>query len=161
MPAGRPPKPKKLHLLEGTYRADRHGKKELPKSAVPEIPAQFKNDPRKRALWNELVSTLGPNGLDIIHLADRKMMEMMCNDYDEVLKLGDDIAKEGFVYESLTETGVIQRANPKVGMKDQAFRRLKSLASEFGMTPAARNKVAQAAQKAEDDSYTNAKVKAW
>lgn len=38
MPGGRPPKPTALHILDGTYRRDRHGKRiDAPKPGEPQV----------------------------------------------------------------------------------------------------------------------------
>jgi P27 family predicted phage terminase small subunit len=147
-------------MLEGTYRADRHGNAVKALSEPPAIPNRFKKSPRMRAVWKELIMDLGPGNLDILHKGDRKVLEMLVDCYDEWIRLGEEVEAKGFTYESFTENGTIIRPLPEVAMRADAFRRMKSLITELGMTPASRNKVSAAAQ-AEADPYTDAKKKAW
>lgn len=53
-----------------------------------------------------------------------------------------EIEKEGATIEVMTKSGVMTQVNPKRKVAEGALAAAKSLATEFGMTPSSRNRVA-------------------
>ncbi|MBC7155627.1 MAG: P27 family phage terminase small subunit [Rhodobacteraceae bacterium] len=67
---------------------------------------------------------------------------LLCKTLCEWIEAGRTIAQHGATYECQTEAGaVMYRAHPAVAQRNDAARRVQSLLSEFGLTPAARAKV--------------------
>jgi phage terminase small subunit len=56
--AGRPPKPLKIHDLDGTFRADRHGRASVAKSTGGNVPVQPKGmDSAAAWMWKHITTT--------------------------------------------------------------------------------------------------------
>lgn len=72
--AGRPPKPLKIHELNGTYRADRHSGS-VAKSTGGKIPPMPQGmDNTARAMWRSVVSTRG----DWLAESDASALRSLC-----------------------------------------------------------------------------------
>lgn len=135
MPAGRPRKPTALHKLEGTYRPDREPKHQpTPDARVPDCPADLAGIARET--WMHYAPLLGSAGL--LTLADEAGFRLFCEAaalYDEACRV---LADEGLTY--TTPTGQV-KPRPEVGIRDVAVRDMKSLMTEFGMTPSSRSRI--------------------
>lgn len=103
-------------------------------------PPAFLSD-RAAQHWPELAGLLA--GLGIMVDSDRVALALLCEALAEWIEAGATIAQHGATYAATTEAGaVMHRAHPAVAQRADAARRVQSLLSEFGMTPAARAKVA-------------------
>jgi phage terminase small subunit len=73
---GRPPKPTKLHVLQGTYEAKRHAARNEPEPAgdLPRPPSLLRGE--ARAEWNRVVAAMGPTG--VLTAADRALLTVHC-----------------------------------------------------------------------------------
>ena len=133
---GRKRKPPALRALTGGKVA----------ADVPEVarlrdldPPAFLTD-RAAQHWPELAGLLADLG--IAADSDRLALALLCEALAEWIGAGETIAQHGATYECTTEAGaVMHRAHPAVAQRADAARRVQSLLSEFGMTPAARSKV--------------------
>ncbi len=136
---GRPPVPSKLKVLRGTDQPCRMNKRE-PKAepGAPVCPAWL--SPKAKRAWKELVGILG--GMDILSKADRRAMELLCDAYAEYRDARAVVAKQGATYEAETVAGgVMIRPRPEVAIAADAWRRVKGMLTEFGLTPASRSRV--------------------
>ena len=138
--AGRKRKPTKLHVVQGTYRADRHAAPEAPVSPDdPVVPAHFDDEHRRRFL--EVVEV--HRGLGLASATYQQVYEMVAIRRVEVDESASAIEEHGRVYITVNKLGErMVKANPAVAMRSEALRHLQSLYAELGLTPAARSKVA-------------------
>jgi phage terminase small subunit len=73
--AGRPPKPLKIHDLDGTFRADRHARASVAKSTGGNIPPQPKGmDKTAVEMWRYITTTRG----DWIAESDGPALQSLC-----------------------------------------------------------------------------------
>lgn len=73
---------------------------------------------------------------------------------DEIAQLTEFIEIEGFTFESEGRNGVQIKANPKVVLRSEAMRHLGGLLAEFGLTPAAIQKVGGGGKKKATNPFT-------
>jgi P27 family predicted phage terminase small subunit len=150
---GRKPKPTRLKILEGNP-----GKRVLnadepkPMRGVPPTPEYL--PPRARATFEMLGARLDAMG--VITIADGVALEMLAMAYEEwraaydILHDVADLArfegepvqlKDGLTYETESESGKIIRAHPAARLGSEAFRKLRAMLTEFGLTPSSRARV--------------------
>ena len=136
---GRPAKPTAIKRREGNP-----GKRPLNESepsagnGPPRMPPGLTG--REKTLWRQLCQTLGAMG--VLDKADGLAIRMMCSAYEEWQRCRTWCRTHGDHYVSETGEGsVMYRAYPQVAQGAEAWRRLKSLVTEFGLTPAARVKL--------------------
>jgi len=135
---GRKRKPTALRALTGGKTGN---------ASAPEVtrlrdldPPAFLSD-RAAQHWPDLAGLLSDMG--IMGDSDRIALSLLCEALAEWIEAGQTIAQHGATYECTTEAGAVMfRAHPAVAQRADAARRVQSLLSEFGMTPAARAKVA-------------------
>lgn len=132
---GRPRKPTRLKLLEGTYRPDRAPRNEpMPAPAVPEPPEDL--DPEARAEWDRIVPHLAALGL-LSHL-DRAALAAYCQLYARWWEAERAIREHGLT--QVTESGYVAQ-RPEVGIANTALTQMRRYLVEFGLTPAARSRI--------------------
>ena len=146
--AGRKRKPTQLKKLAGNP-----GKRKLPKdepklkTAIPTCPAHFEEECRE--LWDKFGVLLYEMG--VITHADSTALEMLITTYREWREADSVIQSRGLSYPTVTQAGsTVYRAVPEVAMRSDAARRLQSLLSEFGLSPASRSKVSAAGDSGAD-----------
>lgn len=144
MGKGRKPTPSHLKVVRGTNRADRQNKFEPTPGAFSIEPPDHLSE-RGREAWHFAVDVLGRMG--VLTEADAWAVELLCEARSDWISARDDIAANGATYQ--TEAGLV-KANPAVAHRNDASRRLQSLLSEFGFSPASRAKV-QASQDSQED----------
>lgn len=142
---GRKPKPLELKILSGTNRGA------VPSSpgdgfaaGVPEKPAMVAADEIASAEWDRVAGELAARR--ILSTADRGILTSYCNAFSRLHKawaLCD-------AFEIRTKDGAGTKGNPAVPMAAQASKDLASFASELGLTPASRSRVAGASATAVD-----------
>lgn len=146
---GRKPKPGALHVLDGTYRADRHGPLLFPihgkaPGSIPEPPKHLTGTALR--VWKRTVEDLG--GLGILDQADRGILALYCEACAELSWASYKIAKEG----RIVPTGLGgQKPHPAVGIKNAAALRAGKFAAELGLTPTARARLRLGAGFGPDD----------
>lgn len=134
MALGRKPKPTGLHVLDGTFRADRHGPlpgARAPAGTAPDPPRHLRGTALR--VWRKTVQDL--DQLGILDRADQGILAAYCEARAELSWADYKIRTEGRIVE--TSTGNI-RAHPAVGIKNQAALRVGKFAAELGLTPSAR-----------------------
>lgn len=137
--AGRRPKPSALRVLQGNA-----GKRAIPKnepkieSKKPRTPKHL--SPKAKYAFKGLSETLEKMG--VVTPADGKALELLCDAYGEWRDLRTIIEAEGFTYETTNQAGErMVKARPEVAMASDAWKRIKSMIAEFGLTPSSRTKV--------------------
>lgn len=138
---GRPRKPTQLKVLHGTTRKDRSNPAE-PKP--PEAPKHEKPpawlSPRAKPWWNRIRPLLVR--MQVLSGADTVALGLLCDALAEYMTARNVILKHGTTYETrMTDGSVLHRRRPEWEVAKDAWRRAKLMATEFGLTPAARAKV--------------------
>ena len=141
--AGRRPTPTALKVLRGNPGKRALAKSEpKPRLVAPPPPKRI----RKAAgeMWRRLVPVLAR--LRVLTEGDVAALELTCNawaDYHEAQAAID--AAGGAWYTTINEAGgELVRAHPALTERSDAWRRFRAGLVEFGLTPAARTKVAAA-----------------
>lgn len=140
--------PTAMKILKGTDQPCRINKKEpklaVERSLVPEWLSE-RGQEAYRQLSDVLVS------MNVLTKADRMALELLCDAYADYREAKDYLKGKGTTtYETATESGVIFRAYPQVGMVSDAYKRIRSMMTEFGLTPASRSKVSAQGEEQKD-----------
>lgn len=156
MSKGRKALSKNLKLIQGTHRPDRENSNApQPEQKQPDMPQGMSR--RAKKYWPDLVKLL--DDLKIITVSDQSAMELLCETYGEWKNLNYVIQttyKGKTSYEFATESGgVMIRPLPEIAQRSDAARRFQSMLSEFGLTPAARNKVKMISRDEERDPWAD------
>lgn len=128
-------KPDELKVIAGTFRKDRSNPNapSVP-SGIPEAPAWLSE--RASELFASLCVVL--DSLNIVSPADECMIAMLASRLEEIEVLTATIEDQGRTYKG--ESG-LWKARPEVSQRNEAMRHCHALLSEFGLSPATRNKV--------------------
>lgn len=137
---GPQPTPTNLKLLFGNP-----GKRALPENepmpelGIPDVPDWLSGDGQK--LWPTFATML--NDMKVLTTADQAALAILCEDFATFIALAKDIQCGGRYQTVMTKSGdVMERKRPVVDDLDSTIRRCMSHLREFGLTPAARTKVA-------------------
>ena len=142
---GPAPKPTALRLLEGNP-----AKRALPKrepnlaAGTPECPAWASKTARKN--WIELAEVL--KNMGVATAADKTAIGLFVDALSDYLDAKKIVEREGLTFE--TDKGY-KVAHPAVAMKTNAWERVLKIAKEFGLSPAARTKVATVGETKPDE----------
>ncbi len=139
MARGRKAKPASIKIAEGNPGGrplddptiDEFGS---PLTDIPPPPDWL--DDSAREFWDEYAPRLHKMG--VLSDVDSMAFERVVSLASRIIRYEKEIAVKGETYE--TDQG-LTKANPKVGMLEKAESALLRYMSEFGMTPAARNRV--------------------
>lgn len=136
---GPPPKPTALKLVGGNAGKRAINKKEpKPKAKRPKVPAHL--SPKAKTAFRKVCNLLEDMG--VLTIADGLALEMLCDAYAEWRDLRKTIETEGATYETTGTSGdVVVKARPEVAMASDAWKRVKSMAAEFGLTASSRTKL--------------------
>ncbi len=136
---GPPPKPTVLKILAGNP-----GKRSLnfDEPRAPESsghrPLWMKGQARKT--WDTMHALLCE--MRVMSAADEVALSMLCETYAEWRAASDVVARKKATYESTTKSGDrIIRARPEVGIAADAWRRVRAMLLEFGLTPSSRSRI--------------------
>jgi len=124
-------KPVEQHILQGTYRQDRHGNRPLP-ACVPKCPKGM--TPAARKHWRHLAGILATAG--IISQIDGLSLRLLAESVDLYLTSSEKLAAHGLIAKT-TNGNVIQ--SPFLPIRNRAWEQIVKLAGQFGLTPADRN----------------------
>ena len=136
---GRKPKPSNLRRLHGNpgRRPLRENEPE-PKRGIPDPPERLTGAALEH--WRELVPELDEMG--VLTTADGFALALLCEAWAECLEAGEILAREGLTYTRTTAAGSTSvAARPEVAMRSDAWKRMKSMMVEFGLTPSSRSRV--------------------
>jgi P27 family predicted phage terminase small subunit len=120
---GRKPKPEPLD-------------KPTPAGEVPSAPPHL--DREAKAEWKRVSAELA--GCGLLSLVDRAALAAYCQIYSRWITAEKALAEEGLVIESAKGNPM---ANPHCQIAARALQQMKSYLVEFGMTPAARIRIAE------------------
>lgn len=136
---GPPKTPTHLALVKGNPSKRAVNKKEpKPKSGVPPIPKHL--DKMGKYWFKRIGEELDAVG--VMTTLDGKALELLIEAYTEYRQHCDVLTEEGYTYKTVSATGEnIVKAHPAAVMKSDAWKRIRAMLSEFGMTPASRSKV--------------------
>lgn len=146
--SGPPKTPTHLRLVKGNPSKRAINKKEpKPPSGVPPIPKHF--DKRGKYWFKRMGEELDAVG--VMSTLDAKALELLVEAYTEYRHHCEVLDEEGYTYQTGSATGEkIVKAHPAAAMKADAWKRIRAMLSEFGMTPASRSKVEIKAPAGED-----------
>jgi len=145
---GRPRKPTKLKLLQGTARPDRANKKEpeLP-AGIPRAAIGLSNQDGKA--WRHITKIIRP--MNITTKADVLALELLATAYVDFWGARRVINEKGSTYVSKTEKStsesgnkilcVVIRRRPEIEIMSDAWRRIEKMLSHFGLSPSSRSRV--------------------
>lgn len=139
----RPPKPARLKLVEGRSPGRDSGGRKVPESPkfirqTPDAPDWL--DAEALAEWRRVAPTL--ERLDLLKPEDRALLSAYCETWSVYVAAVQRVRAEGLTITS-PKSGVVHR-NPAVTVAETARMHLLRLASEFGLTPAAEQRLAVA-----------------
>lgn len=139
----RPPKPARLKLVEGRSPGRDSGGRKVPESPkfirqAPDAPDWL--DAEALAEWRRVAPTL--ERLDLLKPEDRALLSAYCETWSVYVAAVQPVRAEGLTITS-PKSGVVHR-NPAVTVAETARMHLLRLASEFGLTPAAEQRLAVA-----------------
>lgn len=136
---GPPKTPTHLALVKGNPSKRTTNKAEpKPASGVPPVPKHF--DKMGKYWFKRIGEELDAVG--VMTTLDGKALELLIEAYTEYRQHCDVLAEEGYTYKTISATGEdIVKAHPAAVMKSDAWKRIRAMLGEFGMTPASRSKV--------------------
>lgn len=136
---GPPKTPTHLALVKGNPSKRAVNKDEpKPASGVPPVPKHF--DKMGKYWFKRIGEELDAVG--VMTTLDGKALELLIEAYTEYRQHCDVLAEEGYTYKTVSATGEdIVKAHPAAVMKSDAWKRIRAMLGEFGMTPASRSKV--------------------
>ena len=136
---GPPKPPTHLALVKGNPSKRPINKNEpKPPSGVPPIPKHF--DKQGKYWFKRIGEELDAVG--VLTTLDAKALELLIEAYVEYRQHCDTLEIEGYTYRVKTQNeDVLIKAHPAAVMKSDAWKRIRAMLSEFGMTPASRSKV--------------------
>ncbi len=159
---GPPPKPTKLKMLQGNP-GKRALNKDEPDPPTDQIKAPYWVTKKSRWAWNRIAPVLKQMG--VLTNADVHSLALLCDAYAEYIQARDIVESRGFTYESqvikahtkrvvaATEEdeekegfdplalSIIIRPRPEVAIMSDAWRRIRQMMLEFGLTPSARSRL--------------------
>jgi P27 family predicted phage terminase small subunit len=113
-----------------------------------------------KKLWRSVGKVL--DTARVITKADGIALELLVDAYVEYRTAREVVEREGTTFESFIEVGegdaatvarAMIRTHPEVMIARDAWRRVKSMLSEFGMTPATRAKISTTDSAGEGDPF--------
>lgn len=148
MRGGQNKKPKSLHVVEGTYRADRHKVRNQPRPrpVAPSCPRWLDKEAKKE--WLRVASELEKVGL-LTHL-DRAALAIYCCVWSNFRTYSEIIRREGTVIEG--HRGV-PRKHPLLPALHRAADGVRVWSQEFGMTPSSRTRLSVTVPAEEDREF--------
>ncbi|HOE11977.1 MAG TPA: phage terminase small subunit P27 family [bacterium] len=145
---GRNPKSMQIHVLEGTYRPDRHAGtvQAEPVSGDLRPPSWLSIDGKR--VWRRYVMQL--TKLGTLSGTDVDLFASGCQELGTYIRLTKELRTEGMTY----MRGDLVRANPKCSLARLALAQATILFSKFGMSPVDRMRIRLEPQAEENDAFT-------
>ena len=138
--AGRKPKPTNLHILNGNpSRLDLKNKSKTepkPQKDLIPCPDYLKDNEVAYEEWNRIVPELYRLGL--LTLVDRAALELYCSQYAIYRDALEEIKNEGITTTNIRSGA---KAHPATQVAREAAKIIKSIATEFGLTPSSRSRI--------------------
>ena len=141
MPRGRRPAPQELKKKRGTARKDRAP--ENPVTVTKAKPAKTTPSFLKakgKMMYERSVGHLHSMGL--LSTVDDTSLELLAMAYQEWYSAELKLMKEGRIYETYAANGAkVLKPHPAAAQSSDAWRRIRMMLIEFGLTPASRSKL--------------------
>jgi P27 family predicted phage terminase small subunit len=135
MRTGRPRKPTKLKLIQGTLRPGRDLPNEaIPAVEIPPMPAHL--SPDAQVEWNRICKHLSQLGL--LTMIDRSMLAAYCQNWSRWVFAEQQIEKLGPVIKAPSGYPIL---NPFVAIANKALELMHKFGTEFGLSPASRTRI--------------------
>ncbi|WP_312774431.1 phage terminase small subunit P27 family [Atlantibacter hermannii] len=144
---GPPKTPTHLALVKGNPSKRAINKNEpKPPAGVPPTPKHF--DKQGKYWFKRMAEEL--NTIGVISLLDARALELLVEAYTEYRHHCDTLEREGYTYAVYSDEEPDEgkereirmvKAHPAAIMKADAWKRIRAMLAEFGMTPASRAKV--------------------
>ncbi|AVX37904.1 phage terminase small subunit P27 family [Yersinia massiliensis] len=154
--SGPPKTPTHLRLVRGNPSKRAINKNEpKPPSGVPPTPKHF--DKQGKYWFKRMADEL--DALGVMSQLDGRALELLVEAYTEYRHHCDTLEREGYTYAVYSEDDGDERKereirmikpHPAAMMKADAWKRIRAMLAEFGMTPASRSKVNATAPDAAD-----------
>lgn len=144
---GRPIKPTKLKLIQGTARKHRLNANEPDYQPIEDIAPPEELSPAASAHWQEIAGQLRAAG--VLTRIDRDALIGYCEAWAMWRNAQTQIVKQGALVKN-AKTGLPEQS-PFIFVAEKAFKQWLSLSREFGLSPASRARI-QAAPKTQDDN---------
>jgi P27 family predicted phage terminase small subunit len=150
----RHPKPTELHIIDGTFRPDRHENRVMAEAVekAPRVPSYFDKDQKK--VYKKYFATLKTWGITLAETDVEALFQLIQLEKEE-RELLEFISSEG--YTQRTEKGKTANAHFRM-LKDTRVMIL-NLRREFGFTPVSRARVR--VDKKKKESIADKRVKNW
>lgn len=138
--AGRKPAPAGLKIIEGRGKGTDSGGRLVKATPAfrrlpPERPAELSDV--AGALWEEFVAEL--QRLQLLAPIHGPALQLACEAYARWRAATEQLAAEGMTY---TSDGGLVKLHPLVGVVERSSAEFRAWCSEFGLSPAAENKLA-------------------
>ncbi|EKY6155086.1 phage terminase small subunit P27 family [Escherichia coli] len=137
--SGPPKTPSNLVLLKGNP-GKRAINKDEPKPAirVPPLPSHFS---KRAKYWHKRVAEELAQ-MQVLTGMDERALELLIEAYDEYRQHIETLEEEGYTYKTTSTEGAPSiKMHPAAALKADAWKRIRAMLTEFGMTPASRTKV--------------------
>jgi len=153
MVTGRKPKPREVHLANGSYRINpKRENKRAPKpnKGRPTKPQVVKDDAIASTKWNQLCKEM--ETLGIMAKCDVDLLEMYCVLFAQYRSALASVRKTGLVLVTREDHGktVEVKRNPFETVQNKTIAQLAKMMAELGLTPAARSRLAADPQEDDD-----------
>ncbi len=132
--------PTKLRVLKGNAgKRPLNDREPMPPAGKVKMPEWLPIGAAHSA-WEEIAPIL--NSMGLLTTADPQALALLCDAYAEYTEARAIVQEEGMTYERTTEKGgTMIMARPEVGIAADAWRRVRAMLGEFGMTPSSRSNV--------------------
>ncbi|WP_236595990.1 phage terminase small subunit P27 family [Paenibacillus sp. EPM92] len=155
--AGRPNKPAAAHLASGNKSKLSKAQIKARQEAEDAIKPASDNilrptwlDAVGKKMWESIMEELA--AVDLITNVDVYALALACDAYSKYVKASKDIKKEGLVVEHKNAIGAVNKVpNPNVAIAQKYATQFKSFCSEFGLSPAARARLAKPKDDEDDE----------
>ncbi|NCG55135.1 phage terminase small subunit P27 family [Serratia fonticola] len=154
--SGPPKTPTHLRLVRGNPSKRAINKNEpKPPTGVPPTPKHF--DKQGKYWFKRMAEEL--DALGVMSQLDGRALELLVEAYTEYRHHCDTLDREGYTYAVYSEEDADEgkereirmiKPHPAAMMKADAWKRIRAMLAEFGMTPASRSKVNATAPDAAD-----------
>lgn len=129
--AGRKRKPTSMHLVQGTFRPDRHGDEpDFGRADIQPFPDMGDHAVR---IWRREIGPLLDTS--VMQQTDRLAFRILCESVAEYEQAVTEIARVGHMVKGTKGFAV---RNPWIAVRNQAVQRIQQYSADFGLTPAAR-----------------------
>lgn len=155
MPAGRPPKPTALKVLEGTHK--QHPERVNHDEPIPpqgEIVRPAWVTPKARKHWAHFLANI--RSMNVGTPVDADALGVLCNALQEYIDAAREVQKDGITireqrYDSDGGQFWTVKSNPAVAARSDAWRRMNTMLQQFGLTPSSRAKLKVEKPEEEDE----------